>query len=292
MAAVFDLDVLRSFVAAVESGSLVEAASRLGRSTSAMSAQMKRLEDSVGLAVFRKQGRGLELTETGTAMLSYARRLLDLNDEAAIAMRQIRSGGSCRLAIQQDFGDVMLPQVLRCFTRAHPSVQLDVIVAGNADLQKLVTNQTVDLAIAWDIGGFARKPQWRYTMPVCWVARPDWRAPPAGEPQALVMLGDDCYFRIMAAQALDDAQRSWRLAMTSPSLASVWAGVEAGLGITARTSLGIPASLSRLPTSSGPHGLPPLRDIAVAAFLPNGRTRIAQTLASLFGEAIAAKLPA
>src|SRR5579871_2716995 len=81
-----DLDVLRSFATGTELGSFAKAAERLGRSTSAVSAQIKKLEDQAGTAIFRKAGRGLALTEAGETMLSYARRLLDLNDEAIVAV--------------------------------------------------------------------------------------------------------------------------------------------------------------------------------------------------------------
>ena len=90
MAAVnFDLDVLRSFVVGMELGSYARAADRLGRSTSAVSAQLKKLEEQAGTVIFRKAGRGLALTEAGETMLVYACRLLELNDEAAAAVHGV-----------------------------------------------------------------------------------------------------------------------------------------------------------------------------------------------------------
>src|ERR1700754_4567690 len=90
---IFDLDVLRSFVTGMDLGSFAKAADRLGRSTSAISAQMKKLEEQAGTPIFRKAGRGLALTEAGETMLAYARRLLDLNDEAAAAVRGVDLAG-------------------------------------------------------------------------------------------------------------------------------------------------------------------------------------------------------
>ena len=84
----FDLDVLRSFATGMDLGSFAKAADRLGRSTSAVSAQLKKLEDQAGTPIFRKSGRGLTLTEAGETMLAYARRLIELNDEAAAAMSE------------------------------------------------------------------------------------------------------------------------------------------------------------------------------------------------------------
>src|SRR6478609_4842573 len=89
----FDLDVLRSFVTGVELGSFAKAADRVGRSTSAVSAQLKKLEEQAGTPIFRKAGRGLALTEAGETMLGYARRLLELNDEAAAAIHDVELEG-------------------------------------------------------------------------------------------------------------------------------------------------------------------------------------------------------
>src|ERR1700742_1926169 len=100
-----DLDVLRSFATGMELGSYAKAAERLGRSTSAVSAQIKKLEDQAGTASFRKAGRGLALTEAGETMLSYARRLLDLNDEAIVAVHGMAVEGVLRIGMQEDFGE-------------------------------------------------------------------------------------------------------------------------------------------------------------------------------------------
>ena len=98
---IFDLDVLRSFVTGMELGSFAKAADRLGRSTSAISAQLKKLEEQAGTPIFRKAGRGLALTEAGETMLAYARRLLDLNDEAATAIHGAELEGWVRLGLDR-----------------------------------------------------------------------------------------------------------------------------------------------------------------------------------------------
>ncbi|RUX14360.1 LysR family transcriptional regulator, partial [Mesorhizobium sp. M2A.F.Ca.ET.042.01.1.1] len=96
----FDLDVLRTFVTGMELGSFAKAAERLGRSTSAVSAQLKKLEEQADTPIFRKAGRGLALTEAGETMLGYARRLIELNDEAAAAIRDVELEGWVRLGLQ------------------------------------------------------------------------------------------------------------------------------------------------------------------------------------------------
>jgi DNA-binding transcriptional LysR family regulator len=115
-----DMDALRSFVAGIEAGSFAQAADLLGRSTSAVSAQLKKLEEQTGAELVRRSGRGLALTDGGEVMLSYARRLLSINDEALSAVQGPELAGWVRLGIQEDFGESLLPQVLGRFARAHP----------------------------------------------------------------------------------------------------------------------------------------------------------------------------
>lgn len=101
----FDLDDLRSYVTGIELGSFAKAAERLGRSTSAVSAHLKKLEQQVGSPILRKSGRGMVMTEAGETLLGYARRLLELNDEAATAVRGLDLHGTVRLGLQEDFGE-------------------------------------------------------------------------------------------------------------------------------------------------------------------------------------------
>jgi len=100
-----------------------QAADRLGRSTSAVSAQLKKLEGQAGAPILRKSGRGLALTPTGETLLAYARRLIELNDEAVAAARGVELEGWVRIGLQEDFGETLLPEALGRFARAHPKVR-------------------------------------------------------------------------------------------------------------------------------------------------------------------------
>src|ERR1700733_2649646 len=120
-----DMDVLRTFVAGYSLGSFAKAADKIGRSPAAISLQMRKLESQVEQTLFRKQGRGLVLTEAGETMLSYARRLLELNDEATLAMQKLAGmEGWVRLGLPQDFADTSLPALLGRFARAYPKVRV------------------------------------------------------------------------------------------------------------------------------------------------------------------------
>src|SRR3954452_3923708 len=115
-----NVEFLRTLVTANDLGGFNRAASRLGRSQSAVSLQMQKLEETIGQPLFRKEGRGLGLTETGDMVLCYARRILELNDEVLATTRGRAIHGAVRFGVPQDFGDAWLPGVLARFNRAHP----------------------------------------------------------------------------------------------------------------------------------------------------------------------------
>jgi DNA-binding transcriptional LysR family regulator len=258
----FDLDVLRSFAAGMDLGSFAKAADRLGRSTSAVSAQLKKLEEQVGTPILRKSGRGLTLTEAGETMLAYARRLLELNDEAVVAVHGIELEGWVRLGLQEDFSEALLPEVLGRFMRAHPKVRIEARVARNAELLDRVTSGRLDLALAWSDGAPTAHCERVAQIPMCWIGsaggREAWRTSRI-EPLPLAALEAHCLLRAAATNALDRAGVAWRLAFVSPSLGGLWAAAAAGLGVTVRTPIGLPASVRRLePREDGLPDLPML----------------------------------
>lgn len=240
----FDLNVMRSFVMGIELGSFAKAAERLGRSTSAISAQLKKLEDQAGMPVLRKEGRGMVLTEAGEVMLGYARRLLDLNDEAVSAVRGVQLEGRVRLGLQEDFGERLLPDVLGRFKRAHPRLRVEVHIARNAALLQSLRAGRLDLALAWETEGHLPYGQPIRVLPMHWIGNASGDVTHGSdEPLPLVVLEAPCLMRTAALQALDRAGLPWRIVFTSASLAGTWAAVKAGLGISVRTTLGLPADL-------------------------------------------------
>ena len=266
-----DVDVLRSFATGVAMGSFAQAADRLGRSTSAVSAQLKKLESQTGTVLLRKAGRRLELTEAGHTMLAYAHRLLELNDEALAAVRASQLQGEVRLGLPEDLGEAVLPAVLGRFARAHPRLQVQVQSRKSAELLQDYEAGLLDLVLLWDVGHIT--PPAGGTMlaqlPLCWVApaqlalSPDnlpwWPAAPGLEPATLplplVLLAKPCPLSALVPELLNRSGVPWRHAFTSPSLTALWAAVSAGLGLSVRTRLGLPAHVRAL-------------DAAEAAWLP------------------------
>lgn len=296
----FDLDVLRSFVTGVELGSFGRAADRLGRSTSAVSAQLKKLEEQAGVPLLRKAGRGLALTDAGETMLAYARRLLELNDQASVAVRGTRLQGRVRLGLQEDFGEILLPQVLGQFVRAHPQVRIEARVARNAELLERVAAGELDLALAWDHDATRPHGVRLAELPLCWIGpaatNPTLAAPVRDADGALSLVAFEapCLFRSRATEALDRAGIAWTSAFISPSLAGLWAAVSAGLGVMVRTPLGLPNGLQVL--APGEQGLPPLPGLALSLYHARGRPgSVAAALADIVRQCVrdsVAALPA
>jgi DNA-binding transcriptional LysR family regulator len=254
----FDMDALRSFCEGVDLGSFAKAADRLGRSASALSMQMKKLEEQAGTDLLRKSGRGLELTAAGETLLSYARRILDLNDEARTALAGLHLEGAVRLGLQEDFGERLLTNVLARFTRSHPDLQIEAVIARNAELIAQLQAGKVDLVLGWHTGVDLPHVDMLGAYPMRWVGAAGHAR--GREPVRLVVLQAPCLMRKAATDALDRAGIPWRIVYTSASLAGVWAAVAAGLGVTVRTNLGLPGDVRVL------DGLPALPDIRLALF--------------------------
>jgi DNA-binding transcriptional LysR family regulator len=290
----FDIASLRTFVVGMELGSFAKAADRVGRSTSAVSAQIKKLKEQAGAPLFVKAGRNLALTEAGETMLRFARRLVDLNDEAAGTMRRPALEGWVRLGLQEDFGEAMLPDVLGRFTRAHPKVRIEARVARNLDLLERIDANELELALVWgssvpsglEARAAVRNEQLIANPPMCWIGSSSlpWRAD-AGEPLPLVGFDTRCVFFSTATAALDRQGIPWRLAFTSPSLSGLWAAAAAGLGLTVRTRYGLPPAVQALDART--HGLPALPSLPLSLVRGSAvMTPLVEELASIMVECV------
>ncbi|WP_415867991.1 LysR substrate-binding domain-containing protein [Burkholderia ubonensis] len=278
----FDIAALRSLVAGMDLGSFAKAADRVARSSSAVSAQIRKLEEQAGTPLFVKSGRGLALTDAGDAMLRYARRMIELNDEAAAAVRGVSLDGWVRIGLQEDFGEAILPGVLGRFARAHPKVRIEARVAHNAELLERLDANQLDLALVWGDPASAAfvartgiDSEEIARVPMRWIGAAGVGAAGSGaagdgdagepsvrlrdEPLPLVVFDRPCRFFGAATDALDRAGVPWRVAFTTPSLAGLWAAASAGLGLTVRSHYGLPASVRLL--DAAPLGLPELPSV-------------------------------
>lgn len=257
MAAPLDLNLLKTFVAVVESGSLSNAAPRVGRSQSAVSMQMQRLEEMVGNQLLVRGPRTVTPNAIGEDFLIYARRLLKLSDEAWASVTRPKETGSVRLGVPDDYAAFLLPPVLSRFAEDHPLVTVELICEQSTALVKTLAEGRLDLAIV------TRLPEQALEVirleRFVWVASPNhvaWQTDPL--PVALFEPG--CAARMNVLQALGEADRSYRCTYSSASLLGLIAVVQAGLAVAGLAQRSVPPSLRII---GGNEGLPVLPDLEI-----------------------------
>lgn len=228
-----DTDLLRTFVAIADMGGFTQAAQVVHRSQSAVSMQMKKLEEIIGRPLFEKAGRGLILTLDGETLLSYARRILKLHEEAMATLRQPDIVGSVRIGIPDDYVSRFLPGILSRFANSYPLVQLEVLCEPSARLTPLIKQGDIDLGIVTALpdsleGEILRRE------PSVWATS---RSHHIHEqtPLPLVLFQKGCIFRTWAIKTLDRHEIPYRIAYSSPSITGIEAIVGAGLGVTVLT---------------------------------------------------------
>jgi DNA-binding transcriptional LysR family regulator len=280
-------DLLRTFLAALDAGGVMRAAPRVGRTRSAVSLQMRRLEDVVGRPLFRRAGRRLEPTPAGEALAGWARRLLRLNDEALAALRDQTPPEVIRVGAPQDVAERWLPPPLARFARAHPHVRLELRVDHSRVLSDLRQQGALDLAVrfALDEREGPAGGQHLGTLPTAFFASPAlaWRP---GEPLPLILLEAPCIFRSAALRALDAEGLAWRLAGRAPSVSAVWAAVAAGLGVTARAPVAVPRGVRAMRAGL----LPALPPVALVLEGDDAATASAQVMRRELAAALRARL--
>jgi DNA-binding transcriptional LysR family regulator len=231
MALNLDIDVLRTLVTADRLGSFQRAAERVGRSQSAVSQQIRKIEGQIGLPLFRKSGRGLVPTDSGDLILAYARRILALNDEAVAALKGRRLAGAVRFGLPSDLAQSWLPGVLAGFARSHPGVAVETVVDRNRKLLERLDRGELDLVLALGQGR-RTDAEALAQLPLRWIGPADWSHETGT--LALAAVESPCFFRQRMVSALELAGRSFRFAFTTASLDGLWPAVAAGLGVTLR----------------------------------------------------------
>ena len=276
-----DLDLVRAFVTVAEARSFTRAGERLGRTQSAISLQIRRLEDRLGTTVLSRDPRHVVLTPQGEAFLPQARRLLRLNDEIIAELRADDLEGEVRLGAPEDFATVHLPQILGEFARAHPKVALAVTCDLTLNLLERLKDGALDVALVKrePLGPDLGVRVWR--EPLVWVAA-DASVLKPGEPAPLIIAPAPCVYRKRAIAALEAKGQTWRAAYTSPSLAGQHAALRAGLGLTVLPRDMTPNDLVVLGEA---HGLPALADAEIALLkartaVPTAAHRLADVILS------------
>src|ERR1700692_847756 len=206
-----DMDVLRTLWVAEHLGGFNRAAKRVGRSQSAVSQQIRKLEEQFGEPLFRKAGRGLALTAAGEIVLGDAQHILDLNDEAVAAVRGVAAQGSVRFGLPGDFAETWLPMALGRFKRTHPAVRIEASVDRNTALIDRLDKGELDLALIFGRGARS-DAELLASLPLSWIGPGTGeRISPPGESWPLAVFDSPCFFREAAIAALEKAGIPWRI---------------------------------------------------------------------------------
>ena len=230
-AAMLDIELLRSFVSVVDAGGFTRAGERVHRTQSPVSQQIKRLEDSVGRPLLARNGKQATLTEEGERLLSYARRILMLEQEARDVVSRPGNDGVLRLGIPEDFAATRLTELVSNFSRARPNLRLNVRSGLSVLLSSLLERGELDIAlIRRDVGTPGGVAAWPET--VHWVTSRKHKVDLDTDPVPLVVGEQGCLYRNRMIHALETAGRPWRIAFWSPNLSGIHAALSAGLGLS------------------------------------------------------------
>lgn len=239
-----DIDLLRSFTAVADTGSFTAAGDIVARSQSAVSVQIKRLEESIGCKVFERTSRSLALTPSGEMLLGYARRMLELNDESFRKVAEPPIAGEFRLGITEYFVPGELTHILARFAASYPEVHLEVRMGMSRDLRSALMEGDLDAALVRAVPKERASVLWE--EPQHWVAHEDFSLR-QGAVVPLVALPERCVLRDFAIESLKKTRQPWRIAFTSSSMTGVQAAVLAGLGISIMPKSSILSGMRILP---------------------------------------------
>jgi DNA-binding transcriptional LysR family regulator len=257
MTALIDSDQLRTFMAIAETGSFTRAADVVHKTQSAVSMQMKRLEERLGRPIFARDGRSSKLTEDGERLLDYARRIVKLNVEALAAFSDAELTGRVRLGVPDDYADRYLPEVMARFSRAYPGVELTVICEPTVDLFRRIEANDLDLAIVTDCDGSRPSETFRRER-LLWVTSN--RHPTHLEAPLPLALGrPTCGWRRAAIECLASIGRPYRILYSSANAGAVAAAVLSGLAISVFPESGLRTGMRVLNPGDGFAELPSCR---------------------------------
>jgi DNA-binding transcriptional LysR family regulator len=273
-----DPNLLRAFLAVAEQRSFTRAAQRLNRTQSAVSSQIKRLEEQLGLTLFARSTTHVDLSAAGEGLLGYARRILHLGDEAVQRMRQHEVAGRVRLGVMDDYGAFVLPPILKTFCTAYPRIELQMETGLTSGMIARV-GKSYDVVLAMHPRG-EKAGELMCREQAVW-AGSDGMTPRDLDPLPVALYPSGCLFRAWAIDALDRSQRRWRLAFVSHSLAAVEAFAAQGLAVTVVKESLLPGSLVALGVQAG---LPPLPSTDIRLHVAPSADAPARLLARHLGD--------
>jgi DNA-binding transcriptional LysR family regulator len=260
-----ELDVLRTFVAIAETGSFTTAANAVFRTPSAVSMQIKKLEDVLGRTVFSRDARSVSLTTDGEVLLGYARRMLAINREAVSKFIVPDIVGLVRLGSPDDYGERVLPHVLKRFAQSHPSIAVDVTIDQSGNLRRRVDERTLDITLLTNsFKASMAGAEVLLTEPIVWAGAKGGCAH-LRDPLPVSLWEEGCAWRAGALEALGRQGRNYRIAYMSAHTAGQRSAILADLAVAPMPKSFIGGDLMELTEKDG---MPEMGTYSLALLVP------------------------
>lgn len=273
-------DLLRAFIAIIDLKGFARAGDQLGRTQSAISLRMKRLQEIIETPLFTKEG-GTQLTEEGEIVAGYARQILALNDGMLVKLARRDSGGRLRLGMPNDYADHFLPRLMSGLGAEDSGLAFDVVCGLSYELLQGLRDDLYDIVIAMTPDGPAQGAFMTWRERLVWVGRSADR-PNAREPVRIVCYPEGCLYRRAMLTAMQREGRPFSVVYVSPSLNGIEAAVSTGFGVSVLAERILPGNVQRI----GPQAhLPVLSDVVVGIYLnPSAQTGVAKSFAARFAD--------
>lgn len=286
-----DLELLRSFQAAAQLGSLAAAATQRHRTIGALSMQIKRLEGALGTRLLERGPRGVIPTASGEALLQESRELMRLHDAVLSRFSGRGLGGRVKLGVPEDYARELLTGVLPEFTARHPDVLLEAVTATSGELARRLGRSQLALAVVLD------RPRPLQGGEPLWETAPVWAGPRVGRlterrslPLALHEV--ECPYRALAVDSLEAVRRAWHAVFTSTSIHAVESAVEAGLAISVIDRERLTPAMRELDVDDGLPALRPCQArLHFARHIEAASRPAVEALAALLGERLKGRGP-
>lgn len=259
-----EIDLLRSFVAVASHRNFTHAARTIGRTQSAVSLQIKRLEEIVEKRLFERSRQSVTITHVGEALLVYANRILAANDAALSHIQRPEAEGLVRIGAPDDYATFLLPPILSAITKEYPRLQFEVTCDNASDLLPMLDQGHLDVVVATHRPNSVAGQIARYE-PLHWVAAPDYADDPE-TPLSLVLFPTGCVCRDVALDALKCIDRPWRVTYSTRSIGLMEQAILETSGVSVMEASIIPTSLKII---DGQPGFPPLSEVVIAVHQPS-----------------------
>lgn len=254
-----EIDLLRSFAAVAAHRNFTQAARAIGRTQSAVSLQIKRLEEIVGKRLFERSRQSVSITHVGEALLVYSNRILAANDAALSHIQRPEAEGLVRIGTPDDYATYLLPPILSAITKNHPRLTFEVICDNAVELLPILEHGGLDVVVATHRPNAVAGQIARYE-PLHWVASPDYVDDPETQ-LSLVLFPTGCVCRDIALDALKRVDRPWHVAYSTRSIGLMEKAILENSAVSAMEASIIPAGLKII---DGQTGLPPLSEVVIS----------------------------